>query len=205
MQWNCNGILLAEVSLQVKKLCTRGVWRMEAPKWEGLIKNVWIYWLFSNVDTWQAKVILHFRTRKYHQYKHFLLNSAVSSSTAAKQMRPPLVTASSEELLGRHCRENTAQQTRLVWCQSREQRKAMLWPDRAATCIWLTLALLSTVSATKFRADISLPYNRPTHLGREQTWMGCSDTHVSISCNGRCPRASSCYSCPNATWLVGCW
>lgn len=48
---------LQKWALQVKKLCIRGVWRMEAPKWEGLIRNVWIYWLSSNVDTWQAKVI----------------------------------------------------------------------------------------------------------------------------------------------------
>lgn len=125
---------LQKWALQVKKLCTRGVWRMEAPKWEGLIRNVWIYWLSSNADTWQAKVILHFRMRKYYEHKHFLLKSAVSSSTAAKQMRPLVVTADSEEALGRYCRENPARQTRLVWCQSREQRKAMLWPYRAATC-----------------------------------------------------------------------
>lgn len=159
---------LQKWALQVKKLCTRGVWRMEAAKWEGLIRNVWIYWLSSNVDTWQAKVIRHFRMRKYYEHMHFLLNSAVSSSTAAKQTRPLLATADSEEVLGRYWRENTAQQTCLVWCQSREQSRARQCSDQTGLLpLLLTLALLSSVSTTKFRADIFLLYDRPTHLGRE--------------------------------------
>lgn len=120
-----------------------------------LIRNVWIYWLSSNVDTWQAKVILHFRMRKYYEHKHFLLYSAVSSSTAAKQTRPLLVTADCEEALGRYCRENTAQQTLFVWCQSGERQfsdHTGLLPEL------LTLALFSTVLTTKFRADFSLLY-----------------------------------------------
>lgn len=158
---------LQKWALQVKNLCIRGVWRMEAPKWEGLIRNVWIYWLSSNVDTWQAKVIQHFRMRKYYEHKHFLLNSAVSSSTAAKQTRPLPVTADSEEVLGRYCRENTARQTHLMWCQSREQSRERQRSDQTGLLpALLTLALLSTVSTTKFRADISLFYDRWTHLGR---------------------------------------
>lgn len=164
-----------------------------------LIRNVWIYWLSSNVDTWQAKVILHFRMRKYYEHKHFLLYSAVSSSTAAKQTRPLLVTADCEEALGRYCRENTAQQTLFVWCQSRERQfsdHTGLLPEL------LTLALFSTVLTTKFRADFSLLYKGELIWGREQTWMSCSDTHVPSTHNGRCSRASSCCSCPSTRGLV---
>lgn len=127
---------LQKWALQVKKLCIRGVWRMEAPKWEGLIRNVWIYWLSSNVDTWQAKVIQHFRMRKYYEHKHFLLNSAVSSSTAAKQNE---ATSGYSRLWGGpgkvlQRKYSTADTFSVVSEQRAEQRKATLWADRAATC-----------------------------------------------------------------------
>lgn len=92
MQWNRKWNTSCRLrrwlnDLQVKKLCTRTVWRMGAPKWEGLTRNLQISWISSNVDNWQAKAILHFRMRKYYEHKHFLFNSAVSSSMAPKQRK----------------------------------------------------------------------------------------------------------------------